>query len=274
MLVASLLPAQAWAAPPGDRTGVELPGLQKDAKVRPDQAAMDDLSKWAGAPPATLQEYTPSAVAPPAEASATVPLSPDPNTGLAPIGSLPVSIGKLPGTGAVPTGTWSAAVEGRAKTEAAGVDGVIVKITPPADAVNPVDVALDYSKFQDLYGTEWASRLKLRQYPACFLDQPELPECSVSVDIPSSNDGKSVIATLDPAAVPAQGMRTMTGGGAAPMAVVASDGADGAGGSYKATSLSPSGSWTAGGSGGGFSWSYPLAVPPAPAGPTPSVAFT
>ncbi|WP_143568896.1 polymorphic toxin type 43 domain-containing protein [Streptomyces amritsarensis] len=274
MLVASLLPAQAWAAPPGDRTGVELPGLQKDAKVRPDQAAMDDLSKWAGAPPSTLQEYTPSAVAPPAEASATVPLSPDPNTGLAPIGSLPVSIGKLPGTGAVPTGTWSAAVEGRAKTEAAGVDGVIVKITPPADAVNPVDVALDYSKFQDLYGTEWASRLKLRQYPACFLDQPELPECSVSVDIPSSNDGKSVIATLDPAAVPAQGMRTMTGGGAAPMAVVASDGADGAGGSYKATSLSPPGSWTAGGSGGGFSWSYPLAVPPAPAGPTPSVAFT
>ncbi|MFF7297461.1 polymorphic toxin-type HINT domain-containing protein [Streptomyces sp. NPDC008265] len=253
---------------------MELPGLQKDAKVRPDQAAMDDLSKWAGAPPATLQEYTPSAVAPPAEASATVSLSPDPGTGLAPIGSLPVSIGKLPGTGAAPTGTWSAAVEGRAKTEAAGVDGVIVKITPPADAVNPVDVALDYSKFQDLYGTEWASRLKLRQYPACFLDQPELPECAVSVDVPSSNDGKSVIATLDPAAVPAAGMRTMTGGGAAPMAVVASDGAEGAGGSYKATSLSPSGSWTAGGSGGGFAWSYPLAVPPAPAGPTPSVAFT
>ncbi|MFI1649841.1 polymorphic toxin-type HINT domain-containing protein [Streptomyces avidinii] len=276
MLVATLLPVQAWAAPPGDRSGVELPGLQKDLKVKPDKAAMDALGRWVGDPPQMLEGYTPTAVAPPAEASATIPLSPAPGVDLVPIGSLPVSIGKLPGTGAAPTGTWSAAVEGRAKTEGAGVDGAIIKITPPADAVNPVDVGLDYSKFQDLYGTEWASRLKLRQYPACFLDHPELPECSVSVEVPSSNDPdrKRVVATLDPAGVPAQGMRTMTGGAAAAMAVVASDGGAGAGGSYKATSLSPSGSWTAGGSGGGFSWTYPLTVPPTPAGPAPSIAFS
>ncbi|MCX5274647.1 polymorphic toxin-type HINT domain-containing protein [Streptomyces virginiae] len=277
VLVATLLPVQAWAAPPGDRSGVELPGLQKDVKVKPDQAAMDALGHWVGDPPKPLEDYTPTAVAPPAEASATIPLAPVPTADFVQVGSLPVSIGKVPGTGAAPTGTWSAAVEGRAKTEAAGVDGAIIKITPPVDAVNPVDVALDYSKFQDLYGTEWSSRLKLRQYPACFLDHPELPECSVSVDVPSSNDagGKKVIATLDPAATPVQGMQTMSAGGAAgAMAVVASDGAAGAGGSYKATSLSPSGTWTAGGSGGGFSWTYPLTVPPAPAGPTPSIAFS
>ncbi|MER6448599.1 polymorphic toxin-type HINT domain-containing protein [Streptomyces venezuelae] len=276
-LVATLLPVDAWAAPPGDRSGVELPGLQKDLKAKPDQAAMDALGRWAGDPPRPLEEYTPTAVAPPAEASATIPLAPVPTADFVQVGSLPVSIGKVPGTGTAPTGTWSAAVEGRAKTEAAGVDGAMIKITPPVDAVNPVDVALDYSKFQDLYGTEWASRLKLRQYPACFLDHPELPECSVSVDVPSSNDagGKKVIATLDPAATPVQGMQTMsTGGAAGAMAVVASDGAAGAGGSYKATSLSPSGSWTAGGSGGGFSWTYPLTVPRAPAGPTPSIAFS
>ncbi|MFF4424054.1 polymorphic toxin-type HINT domain-containing protein [Streptomyces sp. NPDC001549] len=277
MLVATLLPAQAWAAPPGDRSGVELPGLQKDLKVKPDQAAMDALGRWVGDPPKPLEEYTPTAVAPPAEASATIPLAPVPTTDFVQVGSLPVSIGKVPGTGTAPTGTWSAAVEGRTKTEAAGVDGAIIKITPPVDAVNPVDIALDYSKFQDLYGTEWSSRLKLRQYPACFLDHPELPECSVSVDVPSANDagGKKVIATLDPAATPVQGMQTMSVGGAAgAMAVVASDGAAGAGGSYKATSLSPSGKWTAGGSGGGFSWTYPLTVPRAPAGPTPSIAFS
>ncbi|MFJ2746718.1 polymorphic toxin-type HINT domain-containing protein [Streptomyces sp. NPDC087297] len=277
VLVATLLPAQAWAAPPGDRSGVELPGLQKDLKVKPDQAAMDALGRWVGDPPKPLEDYTPTAVAPPAEASASVPLAPVPTADFVQVGSLPVSIGKVPGTGAAPTGTWSAAVEGRTKTEAAGVDGAIIKITPPVDAVNPVDIALDYSKFQDLYGTEWSSRLKLRQYPACFLDHPELPECSVSVDVPSANDagGKKVIATLDPAATPVQGMQTMSVGGAAgAMAVVASDGAAGAGGSYKATSLSPSGSWTAGGSAGGFSWTYPLTVPPAPAGPTPSIAFS
>lgn len=277
VLVTTLLPAPAWAAPPGDRSGVELPGLQKDLKVKPDQAAMDALGRWAGDPPKPLEEYTPTAVAPPAEASATIPLAPVPTADFVQVGSLPVSIGKVPGTGTAPTGTWSAAVEGRTKTEAAGVDGAIIKITPPVDAVNPVDIALDYSKFQDLYGTEWSSRLKLRQYPACFLDHPELPECSVSVDVPSSNDsgGKKVIATLDPAATPVQGVRTMSVGAAAgAMAVVASDGAAGAGGSYKATSLSPSGSWTAGGSGGGFSWTYPLTVPKAPAGPTPSIAFS
>ncbi|MGW6981600.1 polymorphic toxin-type HINT domain-containing protein [Streptomyces sp. NPDC054932] len=277
MLAATLLPAEAWAAPPGDRSGVELPGLQKDPKAKPDQAAMDALGRWVGDPPNTLEGYAPTAVAPPVEASASIPLAPVPAADFVQVGSLPVSIGKVPGTGTAPTGTWSAAVEGRTKTEAAGVDGAIIKITPPVDAVNPVDIALDYSKFQDLYGTEWASRLKLRQYPACFLDHPELPECSVSVDVPSSNDpgGKKVIATLDPAATPVQGMQTMSAGSAAgAMAVVASDGAAGAGGSYKATSLSPSGSWTAGGSGGGFSWTYPLTVPPAPAGPTPSIAFS
>ncbi|WP_405791152.1 polymorphic toxin-type HINT domain-containing protein [Streptomyces sp. NBC_00029] len=276
MLVATLMPAQAWAAPPGDRSGVELPGLQKDLKVKPDPAAMDALGRWVGDPPKTLEGYAPTAVAPPAAASDSVPLSSVPAAEFVQVGSLPVSIGKVSGTGVAPSGTWGAAVESREKTEAAGVDGAIIKITPPTDAVNPVDIKLDYSKFEDLYGTEWASRLKLRQYPACFLDHPELPECSASVEVPTSNlaADKKVIATVDPAATPVQGMRTMTGGGAAPMAVVASDGAAGAGGSYKATSLSPSGSWTAGGSGGGFSWSYPLAVPPAPAGPTPSIAFS
>ncbi|OEJ35333.1 hypothetical protein BGK67_32185 [Streptomyces subrutilus] len=202
-------------------------------------------------------------------------MTPAAGTEFTQVGTLPVSIGKVENTGTAPTGTWSAAVSDRAKTEAAGVDGAMIKITPPADAVNPVDVALDYSKFEDLYGTEWASRLKLRQFPACFLVTPELPECSVSTDVPSVNEPgkKRVIATVNPTAAPVQGMHTMTAG-SAEVALVASDGAAGAGGSYKATSLSASGKWTAGGSGGGFSWTYPLNVPPAPAGPTPSIAFS
>ncbi|MGW7439594.1 polymorphic toxin-type HINT domain-containing protein [Streptomyces sp. NPDC054849] len=275
MLVASLLPAQAWAAPPGDRTGVALPGLQTDAKAIPGISAQFDA--WGGEPPPSLEAYKPTAVTPPAEDSDSVPLTPESAADFVQVGSLPVSIGKVPGTGTAPSGTWSAAVDGRVKTDAAGVDGAIIKITPPADAVNPVDVALDYSKFEDLYGTEWASRLKLRQFPACFLDTPDVPSCSDPTDIPSSNlpADKKVIATVDPttAAAPAQGMQTMTGGGGS-VILVASDGGSGAGGSYKATSLSPSGSWTAGGSGGGFSWTYPLTVPPAPAGPTPSIAFS
>ncbi|MFE1560707.1 ricin-type beta-trefoil lectin domain protein [Streptomyces sp. NPDC058734] len=140
----------------------------------------------------------------------------------------------------------------------------------------PVDVQLDYKKFKDLYGTEWATRLELKQLPECFLTTPDLPECTVAQDVPSTNDAATgtVRATIDPANAPGQGLRTMAGGSGGPTVLAASDGASGAGGTYKATSLSPSGSWTAGGSGGGFSWSYPLTVPAPPAGPSPKVGLS
>lgn len=46
------------------------------------------------------------------------------------------------------------------------------------------------------------------------------------------------------------------------------------GGDYKATSLSPSSSWTAGGSSGSFTWSYPFRAVPAAAGPTPQLSIS
>ncbi|MEV4411978.1 RHS repeat-associated core domain-containing protein [Catellatospora sp. NPDC049609] len=47
----------------------------------------------------------------------------------------------------------------------------------------------------------------------------------------------------------------------------------GSAGDYKATSLSPSATWNAGGNTGDFSWSYALRVPPAVGGPAPSIAL-
>ncbi|MFE1415581.1 ricin-type beta-trefoil lectin domain protein [Streptomyces sp. NPDC058746] len=275
MLVASLLPVQAWAAPPGDRSGVTLPNLQDNEKAELNKTASAQLVGWDGAAPTPLEAYKPTYVATPAGGFESVPLTATSGVEFTQVGALPVSIGKVKDTGTPPSGTWSAAVSDRAKTEAAGIDGAIITITPPADAVNPVDVALDYSKFEDLYGTKWSSRLKLRQFPACFLDTPTAPECAVSQDVPSSNvpGEKRAIATIVPAPATVQGMTTMSAG-SGPAVLVASDSASGAGGTYKATSLSPSGKWTAGGSGGGFSWTYPLTVPPAPAGPTPSIAFS
>ncbi|MFE7657307.1 polymorphic toxin-type HINT domain-containing protein, partial [Streptomyces bottropensis] len=43
---------------------------------------------------------------------------------------------------------------------------------------------------------------------------------------------------------------------------------------FKATPLASSGKWSAGGSSGAFTWSYPLTVPAAPAGPAPNVEFS
>src|SRR5690606_34212352 len=47
--------------------------------------------------------------------------------------------------------------------------------------------------------------------------------------------------------------------------------AEGSQGDYKATSLSASATWKAGGNSGDFSWSYPMRVPPVPGELTPEV---
>ncbi|KPI12340.1 YD repeat protein [Actinobacteria bacterium OV450] len=281
LLVASVLPTQAWAAPPGDRSGVQLPGLQPDIKAKLDKVAAAKLEGWDGKAQPPPPGYEPSKVTPPSAGSAPVTLTSATDGQLVQAGALPVSIGKASPTESNPTppapsGTWSVAVEARAATEAASVDGALITVTPPTGAATPVDVQLDYKQFKDLYGTEWSTRLALKQLPQCFLTTPTLPECSVAKDIPSTNDaaGGTVRATVDPATAPSQGLRTMAVGGGGPVVLAASDSASGAGGTYTATSLSPTGSWTAGGSGGGFSWSYPLTVPAPPAGPAPKIAFS
>ncbi|MER7467994.1 ricin-type beta-trefoil lectin domain protein [Streptomyces sp. NPDC097981] len=281
LLVSSLLPTQAWAVPPGNRSGVQLPDLQPDLKAKLDKVAAAKLEGWDGVAAPPPPGYEPSKVTPPSAGSAPVALTADSGNQLVQAGTLPVSIGKASPTQTNPTppapsGTWSVAVEARTATEAADVDGAIITVTPPSGGSTPVDVQLDYKQFKDLYGTEWSTRLALKQLPQCFLTTPTLPECSVAKDIPNTNDtaGGTVRATVDPATAPSQGLRTMAVGGGGPVVLAASDSGSGAGGNYKATPLSPSGSWTAGGSGGGFSWSYPLNIPAPPAGPAPQIAFS
>ncbi|MFZ3494698.1 polymorphic toxin-type HINT domain-containing protein [Streptomyces sp. 5.8] len=280
MLVVTLLPNQAWAAPPGGRSGVELPELQKDAQAKLDKAEADKLIAWEPVTSTSLEAYEPLKATPPAGGAASVALTGATEGQLVKAGTLPVSIGKASPTEAdpappAPTGTWSVAVETRASTEAKSVDGAIIKVTSPAAGSTPVDVELDYEQFKDLYGTEWATRLTLKQLPACFLDNPDLPECNTATDIPSTNDPATgtVRATVDPAAALGEGPQPLLAGGAVAV-LKAVGGASGPGGTYKATPLSPSGSWTAGGSGGGFSWSYPLNIPAPPAGPAPKIAFS
>ncbi|MCZ7416925.1 polymorphic toxin-type HINT domain-containing protein [Streptomyces sp. WMMC897] len=278
LMVVTLLPAQAaLAIPPGDdRNGPDLTDLQQEAVAPLDEVKAAELAEWAGdlTPPV---EYEPTDVAVPPGGTADVPLDAA-GEELVQAGDLPVSLGKASPTETNPTppepsGTWGVEVEPRTTVEGVGVDGALITVTPPSTEATPVDVELDYSAFEDLYGTEWASRLKLEQLPECFLTTPELPECTVPVEVPSQNDAGSdtVRATVDPAMAQASGLTTQSGGG--PMVLAATDSASGAGGTYKATDLSPTGSWTAGGSGGGFSWSYPLNLPAAPAGPGPSVGF-
>ncbi|MFE2877400.1 ricin-type beta-trefoil lectin domain protein [Streptomyces roseus] len=284
LLVASLLPTQAWAAPPGNRSGVELPDLQPDLKAKLDKVAAAKLEGWDGVAAAPPQKYVPSQqTLPSSDTPVPVPLTPGIADKPVQVGNLPISLDKVqtqPSSppAATPSGTWT--VEARDDAaQTLGLSGALIKVTPPAEGSAPADLVLDYTKFKDLYGTEWASRLKLKMYPACILDVPMPSGCQVTpTDVPTSNDPvtQTVRATVDPTVTPAQGLRTMalSTGASEPKVLATSDGAGGVSGTYAASPLAPTGSWTAGGSGGGFSWTYPLNVPAPPAGPAPKIAFS
>ncbi|MFF3752301.1 ricin-type beta-trefoil lectin domain protein [Streptomyces sp. NPDC002018] len=66
-------------------------------------------------------------------------------------------------------------------------------------------------------------------------------------------------------------LRTAAGSGAAVWVATSSGG--GSKGDFSATPLVSAGSWSAGGSAGAFTYSYPLQTPGVPGGPSPSVAF-
>ncbi|WP_309235742.1 hypothetical protein, partial [Streptomyces sp. TRM64462] len=279
VLAATLLPAEAWAiAPPAPRTGPTLLDLQQEDPADPDQLKIDELSSWSSGPVEPPIDYNPTDTTPPAGGTAPVTLD-GAGEELVPVTGLPIAIGQASPTEAepnppAPSGTWDITVEPRTSTEAVDVDGAVIKVTPPETGSTPVDIELDYGQFEDLFGNEWSTRLKLTQLPECFLTTPELEECATPVDVPSTNDPSTdkVRATIDPAASQTQGLTTQAGGG--PVVLAATDSASGAGGTYKATPLSATGTWTAGGSGGGFSWSYPLTVPEPAAGPAPKISLS
>ncbi|MFE4592147.1 ricin-type beta-trefoil lectin domain protein [Streptomyces laurentii] len=275
VLVAALLPAEAWALPPdAPRIGVKLTDLQKVDDIHPDNEEIESHRYWAGPATEPPPEYVPQAVVPLATATDSVDLS-GAGEQLRAVGNLPVRLGKATAeTGTTPpdpSGEWGVAVNPTEAAASETFDGAILKVIPPSTGSTPVDLELDYSRFQDLYGTAWATRLKLVQLPECFLQTPDLEECSTPVDVPSTNDpvAKTIRGTVDPAETQPQGLSTQSGGGST--VLVASDSGAGAAGSYRATSLAANGSWSAGGSAGGFAWSYPLTAPAPPAGPTPQI---
>ncbi|MDI1454401.1 polymorphic toxin-type HINT domain-containing protein [Streptomyces sp. ATE26] len=213
-----------------------------------------------------------------------------------PVGTLPVSLGQAPDQPA-PSGTWQVTIPNRTDSVSQGVDGTVLLVQAPATGSVPISVKLDYSKFKSLYGADWASRLRFVQFPDCYWTTPDDEACQTYEELETTNDpaSTSLTATVDPAAddavTPANAPATdpknpgvtqaayRTSSPAVPAAaggtavVAAVDSGSGAGGSFAATPLASDGKWAAGGSSGGFSWSYPLSVPPAPAGPTPKISF-
>lgn len=163
------------------------------------------------------------------------------------------------------TGTAVVEIAEPAEAEAAGISGLLLRVS--GSGSGPVDLRVDYSSFADLYGGGWGSRLRLLELPACAMTTPREDGClSVAPVAGSENSvGRQVLsASLD------LGEVGQVAGGRVFAVVATASGEEG--GDYRATDLSPAGSWTAGGGDGAFTYSYPLRMPPS-AGPVPSVAL-
>ncbi|MDX3524821.1 polymorphic toxin-type HINT domain-containing protein, partial [Streptomyces scabiei] len=187
-------------------------------------------------------------------------------------GSLPVRVGPAKG---MTRSAMAAATPTRAKVDVlshaaarkAGIEGLLLKVTRAdsrTSATNgKVSVEVDYAAFAQAYGGDWAQRLRLVELPACALTTPKAAKCQTSTPLKTDNDVREQRLTANVAALSAA---------KAPLLAVAAA-ASGGSGSYTATSLAPSASWQVAGQTGGFTWQYPLRVPPAIAGPSPQLGL-
>ncbi len=198
-------------------------------------------------------------------------------------GGLPVT---LKPTGGTPSGnTASVRVLDQKAADRLGIRGVV--LTAQADQAQQADLTLDYGAFAAALGRGWSSRLQLVRLPACAVTTPEKSACRTASPLPSRNDTdkqtlSARIELPDAAGGLSPQLATATGAAAAGSTVFAATatGDPGSGesangsGDYSATDLSESSSWEAGGSSGSFTWSYDFPMPPAAAGPTPTLSLS
>ncbi|MFJ9537082.1 RHS repeat-associated core domain-containing protein [Streptomyces sp. NPDC101225] len=199
-------------------------------------------------------------------------------------GGVPVTLSPSPGGRAAAGGTARITVLDQKAARKAGVTGVL--LTAEADTAGRTGVSVDYSSFASAVGGAWSQRLGLVQLPACALTTPQKPECRKQRPLASDNDSahqtvSAKVRLAEPAGGPsAQLLHTAesTTSAATVLAVTATGTGSGQSpngtGDYSATPLSESSSWQAGGSSGSFTWSYDFTMPPAAAGPAPSLLLS
>ncbi|GHH28426.1 hypothetical protein Srubr_38570 [Streptomyces rubradiris] len=224
---------------------------------------------------------------------ATVQLS---NSGKLPVGSTPLRIGRAGSSkGKAKGGPDTAQVEVLDQQVARnlGIDGVVLALRS-AGAGGQVDIEVDYSTFQYMFGGDWASRLSLRQLPECALATPSKTTCRTGRELRTENDtkAKTLAATVSLPAADGQGSQpdtpspsTLASGAPASITaqsttdsntvlLAATAAASGSQGNFSATPLAPTASWTAGGSSGAFTWSYDVDTPEVPGGVEPDLSLS
>ncbi|NIK61141.1 RHS repeat domain-containing protein [Kribbella shirazensis] len=121
-----------------------------------------------------------------------------------------------------------------------------VRRSDGAKAAGTVRVFLDYAKFRDSFGGDWASRLHITGADGQRIEMQgnDTDSARLYADVPVSATASTFTVAAEPS---------------------------GSAGTYKATSLAPSGQWQVSTASGGFTWSYPFQVPQVPGGLVPDL---
>ncbi|WP_405006936.1 polymorphic toxin-type HINT domain-containing protein [Kitasatospora purpeofusca] len=175
-------------------------------------------------------------------------------------------------------------VADRPAAQKAGVDGLLLSLRPAAGSrvAARLSVAVDLTQIEGAFGGDWLSRARLVALPECALTTPDRPECRIQTPVETQKAGgePGVLSTeveLASGAVgsaPADGPNALSASLSGAMVLAASAAPGGSAGTFGATGLAPSGTWSVGGSTGGFNWSYPIAVPDGLGGSKPSVSLS
>ncbi|MFJ4185164.1 RHS repeat-associated core domain-containing protein [Kitasatospora sp. NPDC089509] len=206
---------------------------------------------------------------------------------------LPVTIAPLAGSSAAGQ-TIQVDVADSKASAAAGIPGVAVTLTRPGSGDDaPVRLGVDASNLDAAFGANWAARAHLVVLPECATTTPQSADCRKQTPLESHYDAstKKLVADIPltgtgvakSSTIPAT--KTATDGSGAARAVYADStttsttvgvvsGASSGAGTYTATPLGASQSWTAGGSSGAFTYGYPVQVPPALVGSAPKVSLS
>jgi RHS repeat-associated protein len=139
---------------------------------------------------------------------------------------------------------------------AADIKGVLFTVTPSGGGAGQARIGIDYGGFAEAYGGNYGARLRLVSLPRCATTTPQTAGCRTATPLNSTND--TAAHTVSAPLALEQGGATMV------LAAVAAEGEEGSdGGTYAATDIKPSGSWSGGGSTGSFTYSYPMTLPTA-----------
>ncbi|MFD9689208.1 RHS repeat-associated core domain-containing protein [Kitasatospora sp. NPDC059088] len=269
-LLSPLVPA--FSAPSGgDKDGIWSPPNTPLARTASVPGAADKPK--ASTPQTGSPNWVPPKAAPkPVAGSAVVGLDKGASrqAGDLPVWLAPADAAATPASGSVRVRT----------VEGADSRTVVALSRSDGAEVGKVRVGIDLGSVG--FGGDFAHRAQLSVLPECALTSPGDAACQVRTPVASHYDerAKQLVADVD---LPATGTATarqraesLSAGVAsgAPQLLLTLDGTPTSGtGSYSATPFSPSQAWAAGGSSGSFTYSYPIAVPPALGGGAPPLAL-